>query len=157
MHKQGHKKEKKFYLPVICSWVLNFARWRERTMRNSEFMLTSRLTWTDVTLKLPYWIQYRFKRDSANSYSSLHLHFLAVGSDTLKCALCIGHSFHILQPVQCLYKYYSCDFSLIKANEERHPISLWKEHKFLSHTLNSVSSNQNLEDKRFSQLEIGSP
>lgn len=117
-------------------------------MRNGEFMLTSRLTWTDVTLNLPYWIQYRFKRYSGNFYS-LHLHFLAVGSNTLKCTLCIGHSFHILQPVQCLYKYYSCDFSLIKANGEWHPISLWKEHKFLSHTLNSVSSNQNLEDKRF--------
>lgn len=118
-------------------------------MKIGEFVLTSRFIWTDVTLKLPYWTQYGFKIYWANSYSSLHLHFLIVRSDTLKCVLCSDHSFHILQPVQCLYKYYSCDFSPIKANEEWHPISLWKHHKFLSHTLNSLFSNQNLEDKRF--------
>lgn len=98
---------------------------------------TSRLTWTAVTLKLPYWIQYGFK---LLGKFLLHLHFLIDTIDTLKPALCTDHSFHMLQPLQCLY-------SLTKANKEWHSVALW-EYFYLIHWI--LCYGENLENKRFS-------
>lgn len=111
MHKWGNKNLKSALFSQIFAAGYCTLQDEEREGWETASSFTSRLTWTNATLKLPftgcstglsYW---------TNSYSSLHLHFLIDIIDTLKCALCTAHSFYMLQPVQCLFR-------LTKATEE---------------------------------------